>query len=93
MQVWASDPTGLAHGTNHLATADSITFLDINAAHMSIKGLQTQTMFNEHTIAIEKVVAGIDDKAIGRGENRCAFGSSDINAAVWSPWLVIVRSA
>ncbi len=89
MQVWPGYSAGLADGTQHLALADSFSCFHINAAHVDIERLQTQAVLDEHAIAIEKIVTGFDNDAIGRGDDRGSFGGGNIDTTVGSSGLFI----
>ncbi len=89
MQMRPGHPARLTHLPDHLAPLDRLPCLHANRAQMAVHGDQPFTVVDEDAVAIEEVIAGVDDFSISSRFDRRAGRRRDVHACVRVARLVV----
>src|SRR5579871_1993049 len=91
MQVRSGHSPGRADLAEHLAGPHVRAALYTDRAQMAVHGDESSTVIEDHRVAVEEEISGVEHTAIGGGVHRRSGGRCDIHAAVGIARLVVER--
>src|SRR5690606_17203969 len=89
VQVRPGDPAGGADRADRIAGRDPVTWPDFDGAQMTVHREQAAAMVEPDRLAVEEIIAGVDDAAVGRGDDGRSGGGRDVHPAVRAPRLTV----
>src|SRR5438105_15817323 len=93
MQVGSRYATRRAYFPYDLASLDGLARLHSDRAQVAVHGDQPFAVIDKDAVAVEEVVAGIDDLPFGGRLDGCARWGGDIHARVRVARLVVEYAA
>lgn len=82
MQVRPRGSPGLADGTHGGACAKSLAGSDVDRAQMAIHADEAASVIDKYRLAVEEVVARIDDGACDRYSDQGTGSGRDVHAGM-----------
>ena len=89
MQVWARYETRSTHGTQTITGLEHIARLDVDGSQMAHHADEPSAVVQPDGVAVEEIVARVDDVSRQRCVHRRAGSGSDVHAAVRVACLAI----
>jgi hypothetical protein len=76
----AGRTAGRTHGAQEIARLDDITRLHIDTAEVTVERHQTLSVIDDHGVAVEEEIPGLDDASRCGRDYRRAGGRGDVHA-------------
>ncbi len=89
MQVRACHATCRAYFPDDLARLHDVPWLHVDGAHVAIHRDEPFTVIEKHRVAIEEVVACVDDAAVRGSFDRGTGWARDVHAGVRVARLIV----
>src|ERR1019366_4519533 len=93
MQMGSRGTACLADGADARPRGDALSWLHVNGAQVAVHADESASMIDEDRVAVEKILAGIDDGTADRHVNGRTGGCGDVHARMRIARLAVEYAA